>query len=199
MPLPSPAPDSIRTAWPSCVSSSTPTGSIATRYSSALISLGTPTIIRPPLQTGPRPDQTGPPRAEDRPDDIRPRRVPVAAAPFDQTRPKKTSQPGASLSLASGPGACQDQRLGRALNGSSPLLAVRRPRLVARPEPRPVRSARPRPEGPDPGRDRPLRRRGGHRGLRLGRRRRDLPRQGDRGSRPRVRPERRRFPARAGP
>ena len=46
IPLPCPAPDSNRTVWPALVSSSAPTGSMATRYSSALISLGTPTIIR---------------------------------------------------------------------------------------------------------------------------------------------------------
>src|SRR4051794_4015349 len=43
MPLPWPAPDWINTLCPSRVSSSTPTGIMATRYSSVLISLGTPT------------------------------------------------------------------------------------------------------------------------------------------------------------
>ena len=46
MPLPCPAPTSIKTVCPAWVSSSAPTGSIATRYSSDLISLGTPTIMR---------------------------------------------------------------------------------------------------------------------------------------------------------
>src|SRR4051794_2162333 len=43
MPLPCPAPAWMSTLWPARVSSSTPTGIIATRYSSALISFGTPT------------------------------------------------------------------------------------------------------------------------------------------------------------
>src|SRR5208283_1388600 len=54
MPLPWPAPASIKTLCPAIVSSSAPTGSMATRYSSALISLGTPTIIgsTPPHSPG---------------------------------------------------------------------------------------------------------------------------------------------------
>src|SRR5260370_36765164 len=43
MPLPSPAPAWISTRQPARVSSSTPTGIMATRYSCVLISLGTPT------------------------------------------------------------------------------------------------------------------------------------------------------------
>src|SRR6185437_9291912 len=45
MPLPAPAPLWMSTACPARVSSSTPAGTIATRYSSDLISLGTPTIM----------------------------------------------------------------------------------------------------------------------------------------------------------
>jgi len=44
--LPSPAPRWIRTSWPRSPSSRTPAGVIATRYSSALVSVGTPTLIR---------------------------------------------------------------------------------------------------------------------------------------------------------
>src|SRR5215831_592575 len=52
MPLPCPAPAWTTTLWPARVSSSTPTGSRATRYSSVLISLGTPTIIASPPGKG---------------------------------------------------------------------------------------------------------------------------------------------------
>ncbi|GIT29435.1 MAG: hypothetical protein Ct9H300mP1_14810 [Planctomycetaceae bacterium] len=45
IPLPCPAPVSTNTRCPPCTNSSTPTGSIATRYSSCLISRGTPTIM----------------------------------------------------------------------------------------------------------------------------------------------------------
>src|SRR5581483_54647 len=48
MPDPDPAPVSISTACPPRVSSSTPTGVMATRYSSVLTSLGTPTIMSRP-------------------------------------------------------------------------------------------------------------------------------------------------------
>ena len=44
--LPSPAPAWIRTSWPRSASSRTPIGVIATRYSSGLISVGTPTFTR---------------------------------------------------------------------------------------------------------------------------------------------------------
>src|SRR3954470_16528535 len=44
MPEPSPAPDCTCTLWPRSVSSRTPDGVSATRYSSALISDGTPTF-----------------------------------------------------------------------------------------------------------------------------------------------------------
>src|SRR5690348_3164124 len=52
MPLPCPAPVWISTRCLARVSSSTPTGMRATRYSSVLISLGTPTIM-----TAPRPGE----------------------------------------------------------------------------------------------------------------------------------------------
>src|SRR3954453_4381539 len=45
MPDPSPAPDWTTTLWPRSTSSRTPAGVIATRYSSVLISLGTPIFI----------------------------------------------------------------------------------------------------------------------------------------------------------
>ena len=43
--LPSPAPASISTSWPCSTISRTPAGVIATRYSSGLISVGTPIFI----------------------------------------------------------------------------------------------------------------------------------------------------------
>src|SRR5688572_20392021 len=49
MALPSPAPFSTRTVWPARTSASTPAGTIATRYSSALISRGIPIFIPDPL------------------------------------------------------------------------------------------------------------------------------------------------------
>src|SRR5437762_5885633 len=52
MPLPCPALLWIRTRCPARVNSSTPTGIIATRYSSVLISLGTPTIMDGPRRMG---------------------------------------------------------------------------------------------------------------------------------------------------
>ncbi len=45
IPLPTPAPDSTSTLCPARVNSSTPLGVMATRYSSDLISFGTPTIM----------------------------------------------------------------------------------------------------------------------------------------------------------
>src|SRR5512139_4139027 len=45
MPAPSPAPRSTMTRWPEPTSIRTPPGTMPTRYSSFLISLGTPTII----------------------------------------------------------------------------------------------------------------------------------------------------------
>src|SRR6202140_3021856 len=42
---PMPAPCSTNTVWPAVVSSRTPAGVMATRYSSSLTSLGTPTIM----------------------------------------------------------------------------------------------------------------------------------------------------------
>src|SRR4051794_29931632 len=53
MALPSPAPRCRNTSWPRSVSSRTPAGVSATRYSSGLISVGTPTFTRapPPLQS----------------------------------------------------------------------------------------------------------------------------------------------------
>ena len=44
--LPSPAPAWMNTSWPCSASSRTPAGVSATRYSSVLISVGTPTFIR---------------------------------------------------------------------------------------------------------------------------------------------------------
>src|SRR5690349_23786756 len=44
MPEPSPAPDWTTTLWPRSTSSRTPAGVSATRYSSVLISVGTPTF-----------------------------------------------------------------------------------------------------------------------------------------------------------
>ena len=45
--LPSPPPAWITTSWPCSASSRTPAGVSATRYSSTLVSVGTPTFIRP--------------------------------------------------------------------------------------------------------------------------------------------------------
>src|SRR5262249_48277224 len=50
MPLPWPAPASTSTRWPARVNSRDPTGIRATRYSSLLISFGTPIIMNLPLQ-----------------------------------------------------------------------------------------------------------------------------------------------------
>src|SRR5712692_5410945 len=59
-PEPIPAPCSTSTLWPSPTSDSTPAGTSATRFSSVLISLGTPTIMpappAPPRSVGPEPD-----------------------------------------------------------------------------------------------------------------------------------------------
>ncbi len=44
MPEPTPALVSTRTVWPALVSARTPAGTMPTRYSRVLISLGTPTI-----------------------------------------------------------------------------------------------------------------------------------------------------------
>ena len=46
---PSPAPFCTSTVWPAEVSSRTPAGVIATRYSSAFTSVGIPTIMAAPL------------------------------------------------------------------------------------------------------------------------------------------------------
>src|SRR6186713_1343277 len=46
MPLPTPAPVSTSTSWPLRVSSRTPAGVMATRYSRVFVSLGTPTFMR---------------------------------------------------------------------------------------------------------------------------------------------------------
>ena len=46
--LPAPAPDSIRTWCPCSASSRAPAGVRATRYSSGLISVGTPTLMMGP-------------------------------------------------------------------------------------------------------------------------------------------------------
>src|SRR3954451_4786063 len=47
---PSPAPAWIRTSWPCSTSSRTPAGVSATRYSSVLISVGTPTFTLDPFR-----------------------------------------------------------------------------------------------------------------------------------------------------
>src|ERR1051326_6454161 len=58
MPDPTPAPRWISTVWPLRLSCSTPAGVMATRYSSGLISFGTPMIIRLLLSLGLMVDET---------------------------------------------------------------------------------------------------------------------------------------------
>src|SRR5688500_10963191 len=68
-PLEAPAAASTITSWPAFTSASAPTGIIPTRYSSGLISLGTPTrmILSPEAHAGAFPGTAGPKRSVQRP------------------------------------------------------------------------------------------------------------------------------------
>src|SRR4051794_7548531 len=66
--LPSPAPACTSTSWPCAVSSRTPAGVIATRNSSGLISVGTPTLIATPPRRRSRASQRQLPPAQREPE-----------------------------------------------------------------------------------------------------------------------------------
>src|SRR3712207_3943533 len=94
---PSPAPACTTTSWPCSTSSRTPAGVSATRYSSVLISVGTPTFMRVPLSVG---DQLSPAQREPEVDAVARGVQRAAGELLDAADAVAASSPGPSSSAA---------------------------------------------------------------------------------------------------